>query len=64
MGNLDRPARAPGNDAPRRGQRAGARRESAAWAAAKRKEQNEAMIQPDFKEFTRLAKQGNLVPGV
>ena len=72
MGNLDRRARAPGNDAPRGNSRAGARRESGASATAKRKERrqvmnqtiNQKMIQPDFKEFSRLAKQGNLVPGL
>ena len=44
--------------------RALARRKRQAHGNRRRKRCEPAMIQPDFKTFSRLAKQGNLVPGV
>src|ERR1700677_1362033 len=51
MGNLDGRACARGSDAGRRLARTDARREN-----------GQTMIQPDFKTFSKLARQGNLVP--
>ncbi len=51
------------SDAPGSGARSRARGKNEPPSTARRKErQGQKMIQPDFRDFSRLAKQGNLVP--